>query len=292
MERVVNVTKDYIIKRREEIYKKNTQNHRLKYKEIAFIIRSYDDNQNDGYSLNEVKSFCKNNRIRFFEPKDEFVGETKIEQVVGTALLCDFGIVILPKEPNENVGLEIGLLIALSKPIFILKGRGVSRKLPFDYESYVYISHKSTAELKEKLKKKYKTHEHRHNLYDNITNEIVSSALKPLFESTTDQLSVALEKLGKSAKDQEQNISTFLDSWKNNPKRTLGSLERGMLLDIATRCGINIDVSVTETALVRKINKYLVFKIAEEKSNYIAYQGKHAIAEMLTMHNKRKKQRK
>lgn len=282
MERITKVTEKVIVKKRQKIYSNVTQSLAFRTREIAFIIRSYKKEENDSYSLNTVKIFCERKKIKWFEPKNEFIGETKIEQIVGSALLCDFGIAILPKTPNENVGVEIGLLMSLAKPIFILKGRNVSRKIPFDYDSFIYIKHNSTQQLLKDLLAKHETHELRHVQYEELINKILKKVFKPLFSSKTDQLAIALGKSGIQAQNNQKNIKLFIESWKKNPQKTLKSLERGMILDIATRvCKIeNVAKSVTNS-LCKGINNYLSEEISKEKSLFLAYQGKHAIADML-----------
>ncbi len=282
MERTIKVTKNVIVKKREKIYSNVTQSLAFRTKEIAFIIRSYKKEENDSYSLITVKNFCERKKIKWFEPKNEFIGETKIEQIVGSALLCDFGIAILPKTPNENVGLEIGLLMSLAKPIFILKGRNVSRKIPFDYDSFIYIKHNSTQQLLKDLLAKHETHELRHVQYEELINKILKKVLKPLFSSKTDQLAIALGKSGIQAQNNQKNIKLFIESWKKNPQKTLESLERGMILDLATRvCKIENVAKSGTNKLCKGINNYLIEEISKEKSLFLAYQGKHAIADML-----------
>ena len=134
------------------------------------------------------------------------------------SFLCDFGIVILPPRPNENVAFEIGLMIALGKKIFILKNtRKVKRKLPFDYGDFVYISYNTKPNLEKLLIKEYDLYLAKYSKQKEI-KDIIAKSFMPLKRTKTNQLVNALESLKVTPEsDNDKNYKLFLELWEKNP---------------------------------------------------------------------------
>ncbi|UJG43598.1 MAG: nucleotide-binding protein [Candidatus Heimdallarchaeum endolithica] len=253
-----------IIEKRKKIYASGKR-------DIAFIIRSYASEDQDTYTLQSIKSFCDEYRIAWLEPKDERIGDTRLEQILNFSFLCDFGIIILPPKPNENVSFEIGLMTALGKKIFILKNsRKVKRKLPFDYGDFVYISYNTKPNLWEFLVKEYDLYLAKYSKQKAI-KEIINKAFSPLKKTKTNQLENALVSLKVTPGDNnDKNYELFLELWEKNPSKVLRKLEQPFLLELARHNGIS-NLNTNPTRLIKQINDVVFSRIAEKKSKQFFY---------------------
>ncbi|MHA1352908.1 MAG: hypothetical protein ACTSPP_09000, partial [Candidatus Heimdallarchaeaceae archaeon] len=61
----------------------------------------------------------------------------------------------MSKGHNENVAFEMGLMIALGKPIFLLRDKEFTRSSPFDYGALLYVSYDDERSLRKELTQKF-----------------------------------------------------------------------------------------------------------------------------------------
>ncbi|MHA1399638.1 MAG: hypothetical protein ACTSQE_04770 [Candidatus Heimdallarchaeaceae archaeon] len=245
-----------IVKSREIIYKQGK-------KEIAFFIYPFKITEKQGFVEQAVEKFCNRNKIHLYKAAARALSRNTFSHIIASSLFCDIGIVVMSKNPNENIAYEMGLMIALGKPIFVLKDFSIERPKPFDYRAILHISYKNEAELKRGLQKQYEEYQRGNFPYKVIRNKV----LKKLIKVDSSPLEKALDSLGISSKGtKSKNLEELFNQWDRKPIKTLKAFTKINLFAMCNMAKLNVNKSDTAERMARKLNRKIYEELAEIKA--------------------------
>lgn len=114
-------------------------------RKVGFLIRKFQDRDDRNTLINNIKQTFKENSLKLIDATEYTFHDELWRNIKEYMDNCDFGVVVIdnftPDDDNQfnpNVFLEIGYLLAISKPILILIQNSLTRKIPTDMRPFIY----------------------------------------------------------------------------------------------------------------------------------------------------------
>jgi hypothetical protein len=100
-------------------------------KAIAFVMMKFGTTKDHNEIINAIKTALKPHKIAALRADDRLYHDSLYENILTYLHGCSFGIAIFERiendEHNPNVALEVGYLLAMDKPVCILKDKSVKQ---------------------------------------------------------------------------------------------------------------------------------------------------------------------
>ncbi|MHA1416446.1 MAG: hypothetical protein ACTSRR_09335 [Candidatus Heimdallarchaeaceae archaeon] len=233
------------------------------YRHIAFLIYPYSRKQKREFVEGTIEKFCKRNKIYLYKAKGRYLSQITFNHIIESSLLCDLGIVVMSKGHNENVAFEMGLMIALGKPIFLLRDKEFTRSSPFDYGALLYVSYDDERSLRKELTQKFVDFMKANVKYKKTINK----AIEKYLNLDNEHLKWVLDKYKIPQRPKKkENFEIFCRKWDENPRATLDKLKRTTLLSYCLLASLPVNKSDTKNIFIETLNKAILNEYANLKA--------------------------